>query len=152
MRIGFGNDIHRLAEGRALMLGGIAIPSKKGEVAHSDGDVLLHALIDALLGAKALGDIGALFPPSDAKYKDADSKELLKKVLELTKPEIINIDATITLEAPKLRGYIDSIRESLSELLSIDASRVSIKAKTNEGLGEIGSGAAIKAECIMLID
>lgn len=152
MRIGFGNDIHRLAEGRALMLGGIAIPSKKGEVAHSDGDVLLHALIDALLGAKALGDIGALFPPSDAKYKDADSKELLKKVLELTKPEIINIDATITLEAPKLRGYIDSIRESLSELLSIDASRVSIKAKTNEGLGEIGSGAAIKAECIILIE
>lgn len=152
MRIGFGNDIHRLAEGRALMLGGIAIPSKLGEVAHSDGDVLLHALIDALLGAKALGDIGALFPPSDAKYKDADSKELLKKVLELTKPEIINIDATITLEAPKLRGYIDSIRESLSELLSIDASRVSIKAKTNEGLGEIGSGAAIKAECIILIE
>lgn len=151
MRIGFGNDIHRLAEGRALMLGGIAIPSKLGEVAHSDGDVLLHALIDALLGAKALGDIGALFPPSDAKYKDADSKELLKKVLELTKPEIINIDATITLEAPKLRGYIDSIRESLSELLSIDVSRVSIKAKTNEGLGEIGSGAAIKAECIILI-
>ncbi len=151
MRIGFGNDIHRLAEGRALMLGGIAIPSKKGEIAHSDGDVLLHALIDALLGAKALGDIGALFPPSDAKYKDADSKELLKKVLELTKPEIINIDATITLEAPKLRGYIDSIRESLSELLSIDVSRVSIKAKTNEGLGEIGSGAAIKAECIILI-
>ena len=151
MRIGFGNDIHRLAEGRALMLGGIAIPSKKGEVAHSDGDVLLHALIDALLGAKALGDIGALFPPSDAKYKDADSKELLKKVLELTKPEIINIDATIMLEAPKLRGYIDSIRESLSELLSIDVSRVSIKAKTNEGLGEIGSGAAIKAECIILI-
>lgn len=152
MRIGFGNDIHRLTEGRALMLGGIAIPSKLGEVAHSDGDVLLHALIDALLGAKALGDIGTLFPPSDAKYKDADSKELLKKVLELTKPEIINIDATITLEAPKLRGYIDSIRESLSELLSIDVSRVSIKAKTNEGLGEIGSGAAIKAECIMLID
>lgn len=152
MRIGFGNDIHRLAEGRALMLGGIAIPSKLGEVAHSDGDVLLHALIDALLGAKALGDIGALFPPSDAKYKGADSKELLKKVLELTKPEIINIDATITLEAPKLRGYIDSIRESLSELLSIDVSRVSIKAKTNEGLGEIGSGAAIKAECIILID
>lgn len=151
MRIGFGNDIHRLAEGRALMLGGIAIPSKLGEVAHSDGDVLLHALIDALLGAKALGDIGALFPPSDAKYKDADSKELLKKVLELTKPEIINIDASITLEAPKLRGYIDSIRESLSELLSIDVSRVSIKAKTNEGLGEIGSGAAIKAECIILI-
>ncbi len=151
MRIGFGNDIHRLAEGRALMLGGIAIPSKLGEVAHSDGDVLLHALIDALLGAKALGDIGALFPPSDAKYKGADSKELLKKVLELTKPEIINIDATITLEAPKLRGYIDSIRESLSELLSIDVSRVSIKAKTNEGLGEIGSGAAIKAECIILI-
>ena len=151
MRIGFGNDIHRLAEGRALMLGGIAIPSKLGEVAHSDGDVLLHALIDALLGAKALGDIGALFPPSDAKYKDADSKELLKKVLELTKPKIINIDATITLEAPKLRGYIDSIRESLSELLSIDVSRVSIKAKTNEGLGEIGSGAAIKAECIILI-
>lgn len=152
MRIGFGNDIHRLAANRPLVIGGVSIPSDKGEEAHSDGDVLIHAIIDSILGAKALGDIGSLFPPSDAKWKDADSKELLKAVLELSKPEIINLDATITLERPKLRGYIDEIRKKLSELLAVDISQVSIKAKTNEGLGDIGSGNAIKAECVILIN
>ncbi len=151
MRIGFGNDIHRLAEGRDLMLGGIRIPSEKGEIAHSDGDVLIHALIDAILGAFALGDIGAFFPPSDDKWKDADSRTLLKEILKLTKPEIINIDAVITLEKPKLRGHIEDIRVSLSELLSLDKSRISVKAKTNEGLGDIGQGLAVKAECILLV-
>ncbi len=151
MRIGFGNDIHRLAEGRDLMLGGIRIPSEKGEIAHSDGDVLIHALIDAILGAFALGDIGAFFPPSDDKWKDADSRTLLKEILKLTKPEIINIDAVITLEKPKLRGHIEDIRVSLSELLSLDKSRISVKAKTNEGLGDIGQGLAVKAECILRV-
>ncbi len=152
MRIGFGNDIHRLVTGRPLVIGGVTIPSDKGEEAHSDGDVLIHAIIDSILGAKALGDIGALFPPSDAKWKDADSRELLKAVLELSKPDIINIDATITLERPKLRGYIEEIRKELSKLLDIDISQVSIKAKTNEGLGDIGSGNAIKAECVILLN
>ena len=152
MRIGFGNDIHRLVTGRPLVIGGVTIPSDKGEEAHSDGDVLIHAIIDSILGAKALGDIGALFPPSDAKWKDADSRELLKAVLKLFKPDIINIDATITLERPKLRGYIEEIRKELSKLLDIDISQVSIKAKTNEGLGDIGSGNAIKAECVILLN
>lgn len=152
MRIGFGNDIHRLAAGRALMLGGIHIPSEIGEIAHSDGDVLLHAIIDAILGALALGDIGAFFPPSDARWKDADSKDLLREILTITKPEIINIDTVITIERPKLRGHIDAIRDSLSELLSIDKSRISVKAKTNEGLGDIGQGLAVKAECIVLLE
>jgi len=152
MRIGFGNDIHRLVTGRPLVIGGVTIPSDKGEEAHSDGDVLIHAIIDSILGAKALGDIGALFPPSDAKWKNADSRELLKAVLELSKPDIINIDATITLERPKLRGYIEEIRKELSKLLDIDISQVSIKAKTNEGLGDIGSGNAIKAECVILLN
>ncbi len=152
MRIGFGNDIHRLIANRPLVIGGIAIPSDKGEEAHSDGDVLIHAIIDSILGAKALGDIGALFPPSDPKWKDTDSKELLKYVIKLAKPEIINLDATITLERPKLRCYIDVIREELSKLLDIDISQISIKAKTNEGLGDIGSGNAIKAECVILIN
>ncbi len=152
MRIGFGNDIHRLVTGRPLVIGGVTIPSDKGEEAHSDGDVLIHAIIDSILGAKALGDIGALFPPSDAKWKDADSRELLKAVLELSKPDIINIDATITLERPKLRGYIEEIRKELSKLLDVDISQVSIKAKTNEGLGDIGSGNAIKAECVILLN
>ena len=134
------------------MLGGIHIPSEIGEIAHSDGDVLLHAIIDAILGALALGDIGAFFPPSDARWKDADSKDLLREILTITKPEIINIDTVITIERPKLRGHIDAIRDSLSELLSIDKSRISVKAKTNEGLGDIGQGLAVKAECIVLLE
>lgn len=152
MRVGFGNDIHRLREGRKLWLGGIELDHTKGEVAHSDGDVLLHAIIDALLGAKALGDIGSFFPPEDEKWKDADSKELLKVILNATKPEIINLDATITLEGYKLRPHIDEIRESLSSLLSISTSIISVKAKTNEGMGELGKGEAIKAEVVILIN
>lgn len=152
MRIGFGNDIHRLVSDRPLVIGGVTIPSDKGEEAHSDGDVLIHAIIDSILGAKALGDIGTLFPPSDDKWKDADSKELLKAVIDYAKPDIINLDATITLEKPKLRSYIESIREELSKLLSLDISQVSIKAKTNEGLGDIGSCNAIKAECAVLLN
>ena len=138
MRIGIGNDIHRLIEGRPLILGGVEIPYSKGEEAHSDGDVLVHAIIDAILGACAKGDIGRLFPPSDERYKDADS--------------LINIDSSITLEEPKLSPYISAMRERIAEVLSIDIDRVSIKAKTNEGLDETGKGNAVSAIAVVLVE
>ena len=153
MRIGQGFDLHRMKEGRPLMLGGIEIESDKGEDAHSDGDVLIHALIDALLGYKALGDIGTYFPPSDMKYKNMDSKLLLKETLKLSKFEIINIDCNIILQRPKLGPHILKIRESLASLLNIDVSNISVKAKTAEHiLGELGSGDAIAAEVTLLIN
>lgn len=152
MRIGFGNDIHRLEEGRKLFIGGVQLPYSKGEVAHSDGDVLIHAIIDAILGAKGKGDIGTFFPPEDNKWKDSDSKILLGKILEITSPSIINLDATITLEGFKLNPHINRIRESLSLLLSIPQERISVKAKTNEGLDALGRGEAIKAEVVVLLD
>ena len=151
MRIGFGNDIHRLVENRPLMMGGITLPHKKGEEAHSDGDVLLHALIDALLGAAAKGDIGCLFPPEDKKWKGSDSKELLATVLSILEAEIINIDAVITLEGFRLKPYTAAIRESLSTLLSLPVDRISVKAKTNEGLDSLGKGEAVKAEVVVLV-
>ena len=151
MRIGFGNDIHRLVENRPLMMGGIALPHTKGEEAPSDGDVLLHALIDALLGAAAKGDIGCLFPPEDKKWKDRDSKELLATVLSILEIEIINIDAVITLEGFRLKPYTAAIRESLSTLLSLPVDRISVKAKTNEGLDSLGKGEAVKAEVVVLV-
>ncbi|MBO8469905.1 MAG: 2-C-methyl-D-erythritol 2,4-cyclodiphosphate synthase [Spirochaetes bacterium] len=152
MRIGIGNDIHRLIEGRPLILGGVEIPYSKGEDAHSDGDVLVHAIIDAILGACAKGDIGTLFPPSDERYKDADSLQLLKQAVEYTGARIINIDSSITLEEPKLRPYITAMRERIAEVLSIDIDRVSIKAKTNEGLDETGKGNAISAIAVVLVE
>ena len=152
MRIGIGNDIHRLIEGRPLILGGVEIPYSKGEDAHSDGDVLVHAIIDAILGACAKGDIGALFPPSDERYKDADSLQLLKQAVEYTGAKIINIDSSITLEEPKLRPYITTMRERIAEVLSIDIDRVSIKAKTNEGLDETGKGNAVSAIAVVLVE
>ncbi|MBQ0072377.1 MAG: 2-C-methyl-D-erythritol 2,4-cyclodiphosphate synthase [Spirochaetales bacterium] len=152
MRIGFGNDIHRLSEGRSLYLGGVKLDWNKGEVAHSDGDVLIHAVIDALLGALSKGDIGTFFPPEDKKWKDADSRELLKTILEMTKPTIINLDSTVTLEGFKLNPHIKEIRESLAGLLSIPMEDVSVKAKTNEGLDALGRGEAIKAEVAVLLD
>lgn len=153
MRIGQGFDLHRMKERRPLMLGGIEIESDKGEDAHSDGDVLIHALIDALLGSKALGDIGTYFPPSDMKYKNMDSKLLLKETLKLSKFEIINIDCNIILQRPKLGPHILKIRESLASLLNIDVSNISVKAKTAEHiLGELGSGDAIAAEVTLLIN
>lgn len=151
MRIGFGNDIHRLVEGRKLYIGGVIIPSSVGEEAHSDGDVLIHAVIDAVLGAEAKGDIGHFFPPEDDRWKDADSRELLRVILDEVKPEIINLDSTVTLEKVKLSPYILSIRESLASLLGVDISRVSVKAKTNEGLDSIGCGNAVKAEAVILL-
>ena len=152
MRVGFGNDIHRLQEGKPLYIGGLPIPHKKGSVAHSDGDVLIHALIDAILGALALGDIGTFFPPEDKSYKDADSRFLLEYILENTNPRFINIDSVITLEDFKLNPYIPKLRRYLASLCNIDVSKVSIKTKTNEGLGYLGKGEAIKAEVVVLLE
>lgn len=153
MRIGSGYDIHVLVPGRPLMLGGIRIPSDKGEMAHSDGDVLIHALIDAILGAYAKGDIGSHFPPSDERWKDADSRTLLSMVLDECRPAFSNIDCTVFLEKPRLREHIDIIRESLSRLLSLDADRISVKAKTAEKcFGELGSGDAVVAAVTVLVE
>lgn len=151
MRIGFGSDIHRLVEGHPLMLGGIMIPSERGEAAHSDGDVLLHAIIDAILGALGAPDIGELFPP-EAVRKGESSSVLLRSVMERLSPRIINVDTIITLEEPKLSGYKQEIRRSVASLLGIDEDRVSIKAKTAEGLGDIGHGDAVKAEAAILLE
>ncbi len=151
MRIGYGNDIHRLTEGRKFVLGGTVLPFSRGEEAHSDGDVLIHAVIDAILGACALGDIGTLFPPEDDEWKDADSRNLLRAVLDKVKPGIINLDSTVTLEGFRLSPFIPQIRKSLADLMSLDITRVSVKAKTNEGLGELGSGRAVKAEAVILL-
>lgn len=153
MRIGSGYDIHVLVPGRPLMLGGIRIPSDKGEMAHSDGDVLIHALIDAILGAYTKGDIGSHFPPSDERWKDADSRTLLSMVLDECRPAFSNIDCTVFLEKPRLREHIDIIRESLSRLLSLDVDRISVKAKTAEKcFGELGSGDAIVAAVTVLVE
>ena len=152
MRIGFGSDIHRLEEGHPLMLGGIMIPSERGEAAHSDGDVLLHAIIDAILGASAKGDIGMCFPDDKNFTKDMDSRAMLRSVLIQTGAKIINIDSVVTLEKPKLRDHIDDIRKSIADALETDINRISVKAKTAEGLGPIGEGKAIKAEAVVLIE
>ncbi len=151
MRIGYGNDVHRLVEGRKLYIGGVCLPHTKGEEAHSDGDVLIHAVIDAILGSCALGDIGHFFPPEDRKWKDADSRTLLKMILDKVRAEIINLDSTVTLEGFRLAPYILSIRESLSSLLGIEVGRVSVKAKTNEGLDALGEGKAVRAEVVLLV-
>lgn len=151
MRIGYGNDIHRLVEGRKFFIAGVCLPHTKGEEAHSDGDVLIHAVIDAILGAYALGDIGHFFPPEDEKWKDADSRTLLKMILDKVRPEIVNLDSTITLEGFRLAPYILQIRESLASLLGIDASNISVKAKTNEGLDALGEGKAVRAEVVILV-
>ena len=152
MRVGIGNDIHRLAEGRNLIIGGVKIPSDKGEVAYSDGDVLIHAIIDAILGATALGDIGALFPDTDEANRGRSSTEMLESVLKLADARIVNIDTIVELEKPKLRNHIDSIRESIAECMGIDKCQISVKAKTAEGIGAIGQVEAIKATAIVLID
>ncbi len=154
IRIGLGYDLHRLVEGRRLMLGGVQIPHDKGEDAHSDGDVLLHAITDALLGAAALGDIGELFPPSDMRWKNADSAALLGTAYERVLREgwkIVNLDCVIAIEKPKLLPYRTSIRESISSILHIPLDAVFIKAKTGEQLGPIGEQQAVEvwANCLL---
>lgn len=153
-RTGIGTDIHIVAEGRKLMLGGIYIPNADGLAGHSDGDVALHAVIDALLGAAAMGDIGSLFPDTDPKFKNADSKELLldvKQRLEEEHWQIVNIDLTIHAEEPKLGPLKAQMKRTVASLLGIDFNAANIKAKTNEGVGEIGAGEAIAATAIALI-
>ncbi len=154
MRIGQGYDVHRLVEGRKLILGGVEIPHTLGLLGHSDADVLSHAITDAILGAAAMGDIGLHFPDTDDRWKGADSIELMKaayaKVLDKGF-EVENIDATVMAEKPKLRPYIDDIRANIAEALGIDLDRVSIKATTEEGLGFTGREEGIAAMAVVLL-
>ena len=153
-RSGIGTDIHRLVEGRKLMLCGVYLPYPAGLAGHSDGDVGLHAVIDALLGASGMGDIGTLFPDTDPRWKDADSKELLfivKEQLEEKRWEVVNIDLIIHAEAPKLEQVKGQMKRCIAGLLGIDFTAVNVKAKTNEGLGDIGAGEAMAATATALL-
>jgi len=153
-RSGIGTDIHRIVEGRKLMLGGVYVPYPAGLAGHSDGDVALHAVIDALLGASGMGDIGTLFPDTDPKFKDADSKELLfivKERLEEKQWEVVNIDLVIHIEQPSLKPVKGQIKRCIAGLLGIGFTAVNVKAKTNEQLGDIGAGEAMAATAIALL-
>lgn len=155
IRIGFGIDFHQLAEGRAFWLGGVQIPSTRGAVGHSDADVLIHAICDALLGALALGDIGQHFPNTDPAYKDIDSKILLAKSYDLIKSRgwrVVNIDSTVTLEAPKIMKYAPAMRSTLANLLGIGTDDISIKATTTEQMGFVGRGEGLVAYAVALVE
>ena len=155
MRIGMGYDVHRLESGRDLIIGGVKIEYEKGLLGHSDADVLVHAIMDALLGAAALGDIGLHFPDTSGEFKDISSIVLLERVRELIKDagyEIGNIDATIIAQAPKMRPYIDEMRVNIAGALQIDVSRVNVKATTEEHLGFTGRGEGIASEAICLLN
>lgn len=155
IRIGHGYDVHRLVEGRRLILGGVEIPHEKGLLGHSDADVLLHAIADALLGAAALGDIGKLFPDNDPAFKDADSLLLLRKVgvhLYTAGFRIVNIDSTVLAQAPKLAPHIRQMRANIARTLELDPSAVSVKATTEEGLGFTGERQGIAAHAVCLIE
>jgi len=154
LRIGTGYDVHKLVPGRKLILCGVEVPFDKGLLGHSDADVAVHALMDALLGALALGDIGHLFPDSDAKYKDADSMKLLQQVVQLLQSkgyQLGNLDLTIVAQAPKLAPYIQKMRENLATVLQVAVDRVSVKATTTEQLGFTGRGEGIAAECVCIV-
>ena len=154
MRIGTGYDVHRLVPERDLIIGGVKIPYEKGLLGHSDADVLTHAIMDALLGAGALGDIGLLFPDSDERFRGADSLKLLERVREVLEENFFlveNVDATIIAQAPKMRPYIDEMRANIANALLIDVSQVSIKATTEEGLGFTGAGDGIAAQAVALL-
>ena len=153
-RTGIGTDIHSVVEGRKLMLGGVYVPDADGLLGYSDGDVALHAVIDALLGASGMGDIGTLFPDTDPQWKDADSKELLvivKEQLEEQRWQIVNIDLIIHAEEPRLEPVKPQIKRCIASLLGIDFTAVNVKAKTNEGLGDVGAGEAIATTATALI-
>ena len=155
MRIGHGYDVHRLSENRKLILGGIEIPYEKGLDGHSDADVLLHAIMDALLGAAAFGDIGMMFPDNDPKYEGADSAELLRLVsarISAAGYHIENLDCTVIAQAPKLAGYIYIMRKTISLVLNVKIERVNVKATTEEHLGFTGAGEGIAAHAVVLID
>ncbi|MDR1697934.1 MAG: 2-C-methyl-D-erythritol 2,4-cyclodiphosphate synthase [Erysipelotrichaceae bacterium] len=152
--IGFGKDIHKLVPSRDLILGGVKIPAPVGEEAHSDGDVLLHALMDAILGALNMGDIGVLFPNHDETYKDKSSLELLKQVVSIMQEkhyEIVNIDVHITLEAPKIQPYLSLMKAKIAPILGTTTEVISIKAGTNEGIGALGRCEAVEASAIVLL-
>ncbi|PCG19937.1 2-C-methyl-D-erythritol 2,4-cyclodiphosphate synthase [Brachyspira sp. G79] len=155
MKIGHGYDLHILTENRKLILAGIEIPYELGLKGHSDADAVIHAVIDSIFGALAIGDIGSHFPDNDEKYKDISSVILLKETVSIMKEKnynIGNIDITIILEKPKLRNYIDIMRENLSKLLSTDIENISIKAKTNEKMDSVGRGEAIAVHCVCLLE
>lgn len=155
MRIGHGYDVHRITDNRKLVLGGVCIPWEKGLLGHSDADVLLHAIMDSLLGAAALGDIGKHFPDTDDRYKDADSMKLLahvRRLLEDKGYKIINIDATIIAQKPKLSPYIEKMRENIRAALGMDVDCVNIKATTEENLGFTGTGQGMAAHAVCIID
>lgn len=154
MRIGHGYDVHKLVEGRPLILGGVQIPYEKGLLGHSDADVLLHAVMDALLGALALGDIGLHFSDTDARWIDADSRMLLRKVWTMIQEQgfrLVNLDATVVCQAPKLRPFIDAMRTNLAADLETEIGSISVKATTEEGLGVSGTG-GIAAHCVVLLE
>ena len=155
LRIGHGYDVHRLVEGRPLILGGVAIPHETGLLGHSDADVLLHAVMDALLGAAALGDIGKLFPDSDAAYENISSLTLLARVADKLAENgysVVNLDATVLAQAPKLSPHREAMRRNIADALEIDVSRVSVKATTEEGLGFTGEKLGIAAHAVALIE
>lgn len=152
IRIGTGYDVHRLTENRKLILGGVDIPYEKGLLGHSDADVLLHAISDAMLGACAMGDIGKYFPDTDSKYKGVSSLFLLKETNRIIKPYAVsNIDATIVAQAPKLAPYIETMRKNIADALEIDLSAVSVKATTTERLGFCGRGEGIEAQAVCIL-
>jgi len=154
-RIGFGVDFHQLAEGRELWLGGVQIPHAKGSLGHSDADVLLHAICDALLGALNLGDIGLHFPNTDAAYKDIDSKVLLQKSYALVRAKgyrLVNVDSTVCLEAPKIMKYAGAMRAAMAAVLEVDADDISIKATTTELMGFVGRGEGLMAYATVLLE
>ncbi len=155
MRIGQGFDVHPFSQGRLLVLGGVRIPYTKGLQGHSDADVLTHALIDALLGAAALGDIGGHFPPDDDRYRDADSLELLRRTVDLVANagfRVVNVDATVIAETPKLAPHIGAMREKLAARLGLKVTDVSVKATTANRVGTLGKGEGIAALAIVLVD
>ncbi|MGL6201097.1 MAG: 2-C-methyl-D-erythritol 2,4-cyclodiphosphate synthase [Lachnospiraceae bacterium] len=155
MRIGMGYDVHKLVADRDLIIGGVTIPFEKGLLGHSDADVLLHAVMDAMLGAASLGDIGKHFPDTEKKYKDVSSMALMKQVGQLIEQEfyiIENIDATIIAQAPKMRPYIDQMRQNIADVLELELDQVNVKATTEEGLGFTGSGEGISAQAICALE
>ncbi len=154
MRVGFGYDSHRFEEGRPLYLGGVLIPDAVGLKGHSDADVLIHAVIDALLGAAAHGDIGSHFPDADPQWKGADSSKLLAAVVDEIHAAgfaVGNVDATVICERPKLRPHVETIRARLAELLQVDVGCVSVKGKTNEKMDDVGAGIGIEVQCVALL-
>lgn len=154
LRIGHGFDVHRLVKGRDLIIGGVNIPHERGLAGHSDADVLIHAIMDALLGAAGLPDIGRQFPPSDERYKDADSTELLTTVLAMVREAgfgVVNVDAIVMAQEPKLYPYIPAMKTRLAEVLGVDESRIGIKATTTENLGFVGRGEGIGASAVCLV-